>query len=94
MGFCDVLKTDLLLCSNLVVQHDLLPGRHVSPVKEQTISRLELLSALHADDYCVPTGQALSIGEPSYFTDSKVCTVLNQGRVKAICVSVRSEAGT
>ena len=49
---------------------------HVSPVKEQTIPRLELLSALPLSKLMNSVFQALypelSLGEPSYYTDSKV----------------------
>lgn len=48
----------------------------VSPLKEQTIPRLELLSALLLSKLMVSVSQALEaelpLGQPSYFTDSKV----------------------
>ena len=58
----------------------------VPPVKEQTIPRLELLSALLLSKLLTSVDQALSLeltlGEPSYFTDSKVSLYWIKGQEK------------
>ena len=83
VGFCDASKTAHAAVMYLVIESDLgcstqfvACKTRVSPVKEQTIPRLELLSALLLSKLVNSVSQALSpdlsLGEPSYYTDSKV----------------------
>ena len=83
VGFCDASKRAYAAVVYLVIASDhgcttrfVACKTRVSPVKEQTIPRLELLSALLLSRLMTSVSQALSLelslGEPSYFTDSKV----------------------
>ena len=83
VGFCDASKGAYAAVVYLLIGSDsgcltrfVACKTRVSPVKEQTIHRLELLSALLLRKLMTSVSQALSLelslGEPSYFTDSKV----------------------
>ena len=83
VGFCDASKSAYAAVVYLVIEsycgcstRFVACTTRVSPVKEQTIPRLELLSASLLSKLMTSVSQALSLelslGEPSYFTDSKV----------------------
>ena len=93
VGFCDASKSAYAAVVYLLITSDsgyltqfVACKTRVSPVKEQTIPRLELLSALLLGKLMTSVDQALSLeltlGEPSYFTDSKVSLYWIKGQEK------------
>ena len=93
MGFCDVSKTAYAVVVYISIESEtgalsrfVTCKTRVSPVKEQTIPRLELLSALLLSKLMASVTQALSLelslGEPGYFTDSKVSLYWIKGQEK------------
>ena len=83
VGFCNASKGAYAAVVYLLIKSDsgcltrfVACKTRVSTVKEQTFPRLELLSGLLLSKLMTSVSQALSLelslGEPSYFTDSKV----------------------
>ena len=83
VGFCDASKNAYATIVYLVIESDcgcstrfLACKTYISPIKDQTIPRLQLLSAVLLSKLMTSVSQALSLelslGEPSYFTDSKM----------------------
>ena len=83
LGFCDASKSAYAAVIYLLIESEcgclarfVACKTRVSPVKGQTIPRLELLSALLLSKLMTSVTQALepeiSLGEPNYFTDSMV----------------------
>ena len=92
-GFCDASKSAYAAVVYLLVEMGsgcytrfVAYKTRVSPVKGQTIPRLELLSALLLSKLMASVSQALdlelSLGQPSYFTDSKVTLYWIKGQEK------------
>ena len=97
-GFCDTSKSAYAAVVYFLVEtrsgcyaRFVACKTRVSPVQRQTIPRLELLSALLLSKLMASVSQALdlelSLGRPSYFTDSKVALywIKGQERVEALC---------
>ncbi len=93
VGFCDASKTAYaavvyLHCKSVsgCSARFVACKTRVAPIKTQTIPSLELLSALLLSKLMDNVSQALSLelmlGEPSYFTDSKVSLYWIQGQDK------------
>ena len=93
LGFCDASKSAYAAVVYLLIEPEygcltrfVACKIRVSPAKGQTIPRLELLSSLLLSKLMTSITQALepelSLGEPSYFTDSKValCWIKGQER--------------
>ena len=92
-GFCDASKKAYAAVVYLSVETSSCCVRkfvacktRVAPLKEQTIPRLELLSALLLTKLMASVSSALepelTLGEPSYFTDSKVSLYWIKGQAK------------
>ena len=90
VGFYNASKSTYAAVVYLVIESDLVCSTQfvvcktrISPVKEQTIPRLELLLALLLSKLMNSVSQALSrklsLGEPSYYTYSKVSVHLIEG---------------
>ena len=93
MGFCDASKAAYAAVVYILTESEsgcstqfVACKTRVAPVKEQTIPRLELLSALLLSKLMTSVSQALSpellLGEPSYFTDSNVALYWIKGQEK------------
>ena len=95
MGFCDASKSAYVAVVYLLIESECGPltwfvacKTRVSPVKGQTIPCLELLPTLLLSKLMTSVTRALelelSLGEPSYFTDSKVALYWVKGQEKAL----------
>lgn len=92
-GFCDASKTAYAAVVYLSIDmrdshftRFIACKTRVAPLKEQTIPRLELLSAVLLSKLMASVSQALdselSLGQPNYFTDSKVALHWIKGQGK------------